>query len=95
MNTIPEHSGSPAQGGPESGNGTAARAVGVDDAARLLEQAGHDIAVASTCIGLGDLDEAHTNVLTARVAADAAEEILRMFLEGRGPGRAGPPDWDR
>ncbi len=87
MNTIPEHSGSPAQGGRESGNGTPARPIGVDDAVRLLEVAGHDIAVASTCIGLGDLDEAHTSVLTARVAADAVEEILRMLLEGRGPGR--------
>jgi hypothetical protein len=66
MNTIRDHSGSPVQGGPENGAGTPARPLGVDDAARLLEVAGHDIAVASTCIGLGDLDEAHTNVLTAR-----------------------------
>jgi hypothetical protein len=56
--------------------------VDVGDASRLLEVAAHDIAVASTCIGLGDLDEAHTSVLTARVAADAAEEILRTLLEG-------------
>jgi hypothetical protein len=95
MNTIPDHSGNSAQGGSESGYSTAARPVGVGDAVRLLEVAGHDIAVASTCIGLGDLDEAHTNVLTARVAADAAEEILRMLLEGRGPRRTGPHDWDR
>ncbi len=88
MSTIPEHRGSPAQGGRESGNSTAARPVGVGDAVRLLEVAGHDIAVASTCIGLGDLDEAHTSVLTARVAVDAVEEILRMLLDGRGPGRA-------
>lgn len=87
MNTIPEHSRSPAQVGPGRGNGTPSRPLGVDDAARLLEVAAHDIAVASTCIGLGDLDEAHTNVLTARVAADAVEEILRMLLEGRLPGR--------
>jgi hypothetical protein len=88
MNTVPEQSGRPAQGGPESGNGTPEHPLGVDDATRLLEVAGHDIAVALTCIGLGDLDEAHTNVLTARVAADAVEEILRMLLEGSGPGRA-------
>jgi hypothetical protein len=87
MNTIPERSGNSSQGDLESGYRAAARPVDVGDAARLLEVAGHDIAVASACIGLGDLDEAHTNVLTARVAADAAEEILRMFLEGRGPGR--------
>ena len=85
MSTIPEHSDGTAQGGPESGNSIAARPVGVADAVRLLEIAGHDIAVASTCIGLGDLDEAHTNVLTARVAADAVEEILRMLLEGPAP----------
>jgi hypothetical protein len=87
MSTFPEDSGSAAQGGFESENGTAARPVGVADASRLLEVAWHDIAVASTCIGLGDLDEAHTNVLTARVAVNAVEEILRMLLEGRGPGR--------
>jgi hypothetical protein len=86
MNTIPEHSGSPAQGGRETGNGTPARPLGAEDAARLLQLAGHDIAVASTCIGLGYLDEAHTSVLTARVAADAVEEILRMLVEGCMPG---------
>lgn len=86
MSTIPERSGSPAQDGLEGDNGTAARPLGVGDAVRLLEVAGHDIAVASTCIGLGDLDEAHTNVLTARVAADAVEEILRLLLEGPGLG---------
>jgi hypothetical protein len=33
------------------------------------------------------LDEAHTNVITARAAADAAEEILRVVLTS---GRYGP-----
>lgn len=55
-------------------------AVDVEEASRQLELAAHDIAVASSCIGLGDLDEAHTNVITARAAADAAEEILRVVL---------------
>jgi hypothetical protein len=54
--------------------------VDVEEASRQLELAGHDIAVAASCIGLGDLDAAHTNVITARVAADAAEEILRVAL---------------
>jgi len=54
--------------------------VDVEEASRQLELAAHDIAVAATCIGLGDLDEAHTNVITARAAADAAEEILRVAL---------------
>lgn len=87
MNTIPKQSGSPEEGGLEGDNKTAAPPIGVVDAERLLELAGHDVAVALTCIGLGDIDEAHTNVLTARVAVDAVEEILRMLLEGPGLGR--------
>jgi hypothetical protein len=75
MSSIPEQGTSPEQFRGD---------VNVDDAARLLEQAAHDIAVASSCLGLGDLDEAHTNVITARIAADAAEEILRTVL-GFGP----------
>ncbi len=54
--------------------------VDIEEASRQLDLAAHDIAVASSCIGLGDLDEAHTNVITARAAADAAEEILRVVL---------------
>jgi hypothetical protein len=54
------------------------RQVDLDEASRQLELAAHDIAVASSCIALGDLDSAHTNVITARVAADAAEAILRI-----------------
>jgi hypothetical protein len=59
-------------------------AVDLEEATRQLDLAAHDIAVAASCIGLGDLDEAHTNVITARAAADAAEEILRVVL-GTGP----------
>ena len=62
--------------------------AGIDEAVRQLELAAHDIAVASSCIGLGDLDEAHTNVITARAAADAAEEILRVAIVS---GRRGRP----
>jgi hypothetical protein len=54
--------------------------VDVAEATRQLELAAHDVAVAATCIGLGDLEEAHINVITARAAADAAEEILRVAL---------------
>jgi hypothetical protein len=54
--------------------------IDLDEATRQLDLAAHDIAVAASCIGLGDLDEAHTNVITARAAADAAEEILRVAL---------------
>ena len=60
--------------------------VDIDEAVRQLHLAAHDIAVASSCIGLGDLDEAHTNVITARAAADAAEEILRVAIMAGGPG---------
>ncbi len=56
-------------------------AVDIDEAVRQLELAAHDVAVASGCIGLGDLDRAHTNVITARAAVDAAENILRVALD--------------
>ena len=70
MSSIPEQGVSPEQIG----------APDLSEATRQLELAAHDIAVASTCIGLGDLNEAHTNVITARAAADSAEEILRVTL---------------
>lgn len=71
MNIIPKQGSSPEQiHGP----------VDIDEASRQLDMAAHDVAVAATCIGLGDLDEAHTNVITARAAVDAAEEILRVAL---------------
>ena len=69
-------SASPHPGFPEQGHET----VDLEEASRQLDLAAHDIAVAATCIGLGDLDEAHTNVITARAAAGAAEEILRVVL---------------
>ena len=71
MTSIPEQGTSPEQVHPP---------VDISEATRQLEMAAHDIAVAATCIGLGDLNEAHTNVITARAAADAAEEILRVAL---------------
>src|SRR5258708_10673253 len=71
MSSTPEHGVSPGQ---------VDRLVDVAEATRQLELAAHDVAVAATCIGLGDLDEAHINVITARAATDAAEEILRVVL---------------
>ena len=71
MSRIPEQSISTAQVG---------ALVDVAEATRQLDLAAHDIAVAASCIGLGDLEEAHINVITARVGADAAEEILRVVL---------------
>ncbi len=75
MVSIPEQGISPGQRyGP----------VDISEAVRQLDLAAHDLAVASGCIGLGDLNEAHTNVITARAAADAAEEILRVAIGAGG-----------
>jgi hypothetical protein len=60
----------------ETGNDT----VDLDEAARQLEQAAHDARVAYDSIGLGHLDRAHTYAITARVAADSAENCLRAAL---------------
>ena len=54
--------------------------VDIDEAARQLELAIHDARVAFDCMNLGDLDRAHTHAITARAAADAAENILRAAL---------------
>jgi hypothetical protein len=62
--------------------------VDIGEAARQLELAIHDARVAFDCIQLGELDRAHTNAITARAAADAAENLLRAAL-GEGPQRRG------
>ena len=64
------------------------RQVDLGEAARQLQQAAHDAQVAFDCMGLGELDRAHTHAITARTAADAAENLLRVAL-GSGPGAAG------
>lgn len=61
--------------------------VDVAEAARQLELAAHDVRVAASCIGLGDLETAHTCAITARASADAAENILRAAL-GATPARS-------
>ena len=60
----------------ETGNDT----VDLDEAARQLEQAAHDAQVAYDAIGLGNLDWVHAYAITARVAADSAENCLRAAL---------------
>jgi hypothetical protein len=41
-------------------------------------------------MGLGELDRAHTHAITARAAADAAENLLRAALAaGAGPADRG------
>lgn len=54
--------------------------VDIGEAARQLQFASHDARVAYDCIGLGDLELAHINAITARAAADAAETIVRAAL---------------
>jgi hypothetical protein len=56
------------------------RQVDLGEAARQLQLAAHDARVAFDCMGLGELDRAHTNAITARAAADAAENLLRTAL---------------
>ncbi len=60
------------------------QAMALDEASRQLELAVHDAQVAYDCIALGSLNRAHTNAITARTAADAAETLLRAVL-GRMP----------
>jgi hypothetical protein len=59
------------------------------EAARELEAAIHDARVAFDCIGLGELDRAHTSAVTARVAIDAAMIAIQAVLAQ--PAAAG---WD-
>src|SRR5260370_23879561 len=56
--------------------------VDLSEAARQLQQAAHDARVAFDCIGLEELDRAHTHAITARAAVDAAENALRVALGG-------------
>jgi hypothetical protein len=52
----------------------------LDEAMRELETAIHDARVAFDCIGLGDIDRAHTSAVTARVAIDAAMTAMQTTL---------------
>jgi len=52
----------------------------LQEAARELEAAIHDARVAFDCIGLGEIDRAHTSAVTARVAIDAAMTAMRAAL---------------
>jgi len=54
--------------------------VDLNEAARQLEQAAHDVRVAFDCIALDELDRAHTHAITARAAVDAAEYAIRVAL---------------
>jgi len=52
----------------------------LQEAARELQAAEHDVLVAFDCIALGEVDRAHTHALTARVAVDAAVTALTEAL---------------
>jgi hypothetical protein len=67
---------------------TGQRQVDLGEAARQLRQAEHDARVAFDCMGLGELDRAHTHAITARAAADAAENLLRAALADGAADRA-------
>ena len=49
-------------------------------ATRELEAAIHDARVAFDCIGLGEIDRAHTSAVTARIAIDAAVIAMQAAL---------------
>ena len=52
----------------------------MQEAMRELEAAIHDARVAFDCIGLGEIDRAHTSAVTARVAIDAALTAMQVVL---------------
>jgi hypothetical protein len=54
--------------------------IDLSEAARQLELAVHDAQVAYDCVALGNLDRAHEHAITARIAVDAAEHLLRAAL---------------
>ena len=60
----------------------ASRGAILEEAARELEAAIHDARVAFDCIGLGELDRAHTSAVTARIAVDAAVTAMQTALAG-------------
>jgi hypothetical protein len=71
----------------------------LQEAMRELESAIHDARVAFDCIGLGEIERAHTSAVTARVAIDAAVIAVQAVLDpaaGHGhPGFGRPaPDPD-
>ncbi len=80
MGSTFEASGSPVDS--FDAGGFDAHGVDLAEAARQLQQAAHDARVAFDCIGLEELDRAHTHAITARAAADAAENLLRVALGG-------------
>lgn len=65
---------------PDGASGNAGDNSVLAEAARELEAAIHDARVAFDCIGLGEIDRAHTSALTARIAVDAAVTAMQAAL---------------
>ena len=59
----------------------AGRGAMLEEAMRELEAAIHDARVAFDCIGLGEIDRAHTSAVTARIAIDAAMTAVQAALD--------------
>jgi hypothetical protein len=57
-----------------------AHGMALQEATRELEAAIHDARVAFDCIGLGEIDRAHTSAVTARTAIDAAVVAMQAAL---------------
>lgn len=55
--------------------------IDLGEAARQLASAAHDARVAASCLGLGDLDRAHTHAILARAAADSAQNLLDAAIK--------------
>lgn len=64
------------------------RGLILGEAMRELEAAIHDARVAFDCVGLGEIDRAHTSAVTARVAIDAAVTALQAATA---PASSQPP----
>jgi hypothetical protein len=58
----------------------AGRGAMLEEAMRELEAAIHDARVAFDCIGLYEIDRAHTSAVTARIAIDAAVTAMQATL---------------
>jgi len=63
----------------------------LQEAMRELEAAIHDARVAFDCIGLGEVDRAHTSAVTARIAIDAAVTAVQAVLAEAGENETGEP----
>jgi len=63
----------------------------LQEATGELESAIHDARVAFDCIGLGDVERAHTSAVTARIAIDAAVTAMQAALAASQQTTSAPP----